>query len=168
MFVLLVLLSQRLQWDYHLQDHVLQLYLHLHTNVWCKTIVHKHFIDFSKKQSNPTCGKPTPLKPRLVWRTPPGAVHITTPRGICCHHWFLRQSVRLCQCEVLLLSPYQTLGHRCLSSRNHTSRLDRVPSFALAIHSSDLFWIVSRAALESPTGILHTASVLFYVSTEAC
>ena len=81
---------------------------------------------------------------------------------------FLRQSVSLCQCEVLLISPYPTLGHSCLSNRNHTSRLDRVLSFDLATHSYALFCIVSRAALESLTGLVQTPSVYFAVFTAAC
>ena len=79
-----------------------------------------------------------------------------------------RQSVSLYQCKVLLLSPYPTLVHSCLSNRNHTSCIYKVPSFAIAIHSSALFCIVSRAALEYSTGLVQTPSVSFAIFTEAC
>ena len=104
-----------------------------------------------------------------TWLTPPsrsGTYHSSQRYQL--PPFFLGHSVILRQCKVLLLSPYPTLGHSCLSNRNHKSRLERVPSFALAIHSSALFFIISRSDLESPTGLVQTPSVSFAVSTATC
>ena len=164
LLILLVWILQGLQWDYHLQDHVLQWYLHLQTKVLWTAIVHKHFIGLFNKalHSNIWATNSIEAMTSLILPQPNRYVSLL-PEVSVATIYFWDSLVAY----VLILSPYPTLGHSCLSNRNHTSRIDRVPSFDLAIHLSALFCIVSRGALGSPTGLVQTPSVSFAVYTAA-